>query len=483
MSDSVSPKPTTGYQWREISDLPVELEEARDPELESLREMWRVERGRFDHMQIEAIKGELAREWAIETGIIEGVYTLDRGITQTLIERGIDAAYIPHGASNRDSELVARIIQTHADVLEGLFAFVNGQRTLSTAYIRELHAALMRNQSKVTVFNQFGEAFETELKRGEYKTMPNNPRRPDGQFHEYCPPEHVASEMDRLVALHHEHAERGVQPPVEAAWLHHAFTQIHPFQDGNGRVARALASVVLIKAGDFPLVVNRDDRTRYIDALECADGGDLSELVKMFATVQKRALTKAIVSTANVRPAKTVGEAVDVTRDLLLKLHKIVPPEYLAAKRTAGEARNLALQVLLMVQRRLSGDIGKDNLDYGFEVLPLGGPPVEQIANLAPLMRYDPNTLDYDQSLMLSLKARNTLSRVVVSLHAVGGTFRGIVAAVAFFEAVGRPIVPLSDDVFRISYREAQSGVLERFQAWLDACLIRGLAEWRKTLA
>lgn len=54
--------------------------------------------------------------------------------------------------------------------------------------------------------------------------------------------------------------EMEVSPEVEAAWLHHRFTQIHPFQDGNGRIARLLASLVFIKAGWFPLVVTRDDR-------------------------------------------------------------------------------------------------------------------------------------------------------------------------------------------------------------------------------
>jgi hypothetical protein len=54
---------------------------------------------------------ELRREWAVETGIIEDVYTLDRGVTRTLIERGIEARHIPRDARNRDPELVARIIQ------------------------------------------------------------------------------------------------------------------------------------------------------------------------------------------------------------------------------------------------------------------------------------------------------------------------------------------------------------------------------------
>jgi len=211
-----SASPLIGYKWKEISDLPEHLDSYRDRELESLDEVWTDEKGRIGD-QLQSFNNELAREWAIETGIIEGVYMLDRGITQTLIERGIDSAYISHDASNRDPELVARIIQAHQEVLEGLFAFVKGERPLSTSYVKELHAALLRNIDTVVVFDQLGQAFEAKLEKGAYKTMANNLQRPDGAIHEYCPPEHVASEMDRLIEMHRQHEQRGIYPHVEAA--------------------------------------------------------------------------------------------------------------------------------------------------------------------------------------------------------------------------------------------------------------------------
>lgn len=111
--------------------------------------------------------------------------------------------------------------------------------------------------------------------------------------YEYCPPEHVASEMDQLIDMHRRHIADNIPSDVAAAWLHHRFTQIHPFQDGNGRVARAIASHALIKDGLFPLVITRDDRVAYLDALETADGGDLAPLVELFGKIQKRQFVRA----------------------------------------------------------------------------------------------------------------------------------------------------------------------------------------------
>ncbi|HEV3199170.1 MAG TPA: Fic family protein, partial [Bryobacteraceae bacterium] len=232
------------YKWREITDLPEDVRSLTNDELEPLHRIWLEQKDSLaDQRVIEEFNQQLKREWAIETGMIEGVYAFDRGVTQTLIEHGINASLIPHQPGKMSPERVAMIIQDHAEVLDWLFDFVMGQRSLTTGYIKELHAALLRHQETVTVADQFGVLYEKEFHKGVYKTTPNNPRREDGSVYEYCPPEHVASEMDRLIAMHEAHMRREVPPEVETAWLHHRFTQIHPFEDGNGRVARAIASL------------------------------------------------------------------------------------------------------------------------------------------------------------------------------------------------------------------------------------------------
>src|SRR5271155_3621411 len=131
----------TAHKWHPITDLGEDAASLSDGELEPLKRVLDaqkpelIESGAFDEFD-----KQLRREWAIETGIIENVYTLDRGVTRTLIEKGIDAALIPHGTTDRDNVLVARIIQDHYDVLEGILDFVGGQLQLSTSYVKELHA-------------------------------------------------------------------------------------------------------------------------------------------------------------------------------------------------------------------------------------------------------------------------------------------------------------------------------------------------------
>ena len=180
---------STAYKWKPIEGLPQDVGALTDAELEALHLVWDDQKlGLKESGVLEKFHGQIQREWGIETGVIERVFTLDRGTTQLLIEHGIDAALIPHEATNRDPQQVARIITDHIEALEGMYAFVSGQRTLTTGYIKELHAALLRHQDTVTVVDQFGQFFEKPLEKGSYKKSPNNPTRQDGSVHEYARP-------------------------------------------------------------------------------------------------------------------------------------------------------------------------------------------------------------------------------------------------------------------------------------------------------
>src|SRR6266704_3174436 len=146
--------------WQPITDLPQDWSSLTDGELGPLLEFWNDQRADLEQSgALAAFSQHLAREWSIETGQIEGVYNLDRGVTQTLIEHGINADLIGSQPGQKLPELIAAIIQDHQEVLEGLFPFVKGDRPISKSYIHELHAALLRHQDTSMMVDQFGNMF------------------------------------------------------------------------------------------------------------------------------------------------------------------------------------------------------------------------------------------------------------------------------------------------------------------------------------
>lgn len=75
-----------------------------------------------------------------------------------------------------------------------------------------------------------------------------------------------------------------------AARLHHRLVFIHPFTDGNGRLARLLTNLKLMRAGFPPIILRKAERKSYYDALEKADKGNMQPFTTMIARDVERAL-------------------------------------------------------------------------------------------------------------------------------------------------------------------------------------------------
>ena len=225
-----------------------------------------------DDKDYEEFLNRLKRQHAIETGVVEKLYDLKEGITQTFIKEGFVESYLQHGDTNISPKKLMAYLQDHFDAMDFIFDLVKNNRPLTKSFIKELHHLLTQNQDTTEAINTLGKIIQVPLLRGKFKEQPNNPQRDNGKLYLYCPPVHVESEMDRLILIYQELVEKEINPIVISAWVHHAFTQIHPFQDGNGRVARLLASLILIKSKLFPFTVKRDEKKKYITNLEEAEG-------------------------------------------------------------------------------------------------------------------------------------------------------------------------------------------------------------------
>jgi len=98
-------------------------------------------------------------------------------------------------------------------------------------------------------------------------------------MHSYAPVDLTPAEMYRLVNELRGENFLAAHPVLQASYAHYAFVAIHPFADGNGRVARALASVFMCRALSIPLLVLAEQKRSYLAALETADRGDLQPFV------------------------------------------------------------------------------------------------------------------------------------------------------------------------------------------------------------
>ena len=68
-----------------------------------------------------------------------------------------------------------------------------------------------------------------------------------------------------------------------ATWAHWAIARIHPFHDGNGRMARLWQDLVLFRGRLTCAIIRPQDRREYLDALATADEGDFNPLVQLVA--------------------------------------------------------------------------------------------------------------------------------------------------------------------------------------------------------
>lgn len=76
-------------------------------------------------------------------------------------------------------------------------------------------------------------------------------------------------------------ANQDENPIVIAAVAHHEMVKIHPFKDGNGRTARLLLNLILLKKG-FPICnIKRSERPDYYNALSLADEGEYEPIIEV----------------------------------------------------------------------------------------------------------------------------------------------------------------------------------------------------------
>lgn len=96
--------------------------------------------------------------------------------------------------------------------------------------------------------------------------------------------------------LNSEEALR-LHPVKYAALAHYKLVFVHPFVDGNGRTARLLMNLLLMRVGYPPVIVRKQDRALYYEYLQIGNEGDVRPFVRFIAGCTERTLDVYLYAT------------------------------------------------------------------------------------------------------------------------------------------------------------------------------------------
>ncbi len=217
---------------------------------------------------MEAIDEKFKIDWTYNSNAIEGN-------TLTLQETSF---FLQHGLTSKGKTLQEYLeAQNHAEAIDWIKDIIKDKRALTEGLIKELHALLMKGIQYIWVGPRDNRV-QKDITPGKYKTQPNHVITINGHIHKYCEPIKVPEKMGKLVNFINN---SGLHPIELAAKAHHKLTAIHPFDDGNGRVARLVMNLILMQKGYLPVVIRKEKKEEYYRTLMKADEGDISDFIDM----------------------------------------------------------------------------------------------------------------------------------------------------------------------------------------------------------
>ena len=176
-------------------------------------------------------------------------------------------------------------MEGHDDAVKAIEDAVRRKEALNGVFVRNLHKVLLKEPYEMDALTPDGKMTKRLISVGQYKTLPNNVETTTGEIHYHTAPEQVQSEMSDLIDWYRDQDAVGEHPIVVAATFHYQFVRIHPFDDGNGRMARLLMNMILIGHGYTLAIVEKDARDRYIREIEeVARTESLSQFIEFIAS-------------------------------------------------------------------------------------------------------------------------------------------------------------------------------------------------------
>lgn len=214
-------------------------------------------------------------DWNYHSNNLEG-NSLTYGETKALILFGITA----QGKPLKDHFEITG----HNAAINWVLNLVKGETELTEVFIRELHTLVLKEASYKEALTPDGNPTRRKIEVGKYKTQPNHVITVTGETFYFALPEETAAKMQELVKwFRTEKTKTDLNPIVLSTLFHYRFIQIHPFDDGNGRVARILMNFILMQFGYLPVIIDTEDKENYYRVLTLADADQLDPFVEYIA--------------------------------------------------------------------------------------------------------------------------------------------------------------------------------------------------------
>ena len=221
-------------------------------------------------------------DWNYHSNNLEG-NSLTYGETKALILFGITA----QGKPLKDHFEITG----HNEAVNWILEIVKHEMPLTEKFIRELHTLLLKESSYKEALTLEGKPTRRKIEVGKYKTQPNHVLTVTGETFYFAAPEETPAKMHDLIEWFRKEKDKpDINPIILASLFHYRFIRIHPFDDGNGRVARILMNFILMQFGFPPVIIKTEDKENYYAVLRLADADELEPFVQYIAQNLVRSL-------------------------------------------------------------------------------------------------------------------------------------------------------------------------------------------------
>jgi Fic family protein len=210
------------------------------------------------------IRESLSIEWTYNSNSIEG-NTMSLRETQMVIQEGITIK----GKSLREHFET----HNHDKAIDYLYSIVNDDYNLRSIDILSLHGLVLRS---------IEDDFAGRIRNGGVRITGANFTPPNANK--------VPDLLDELIDFVNKNP-LNLNDIELATVFHHKLVWIHPFFDGNGRTVRLAMNLLLMRCGFPPAIILKNDRKKYYDALNQANGGNYQKLILLMCQSLERTLT------------------------------------------------------------------------------------------------------------------------------------------------------------------------------------------------